>query len=145
MRPTRRRRPSTRCFCDEEAARGPRLPVVPGSTAGSPSSGRGRASDRLGYYVAQYDGEIAAVDQEVGRVVDALDGPLRSRDRTVVVLTSDHGESLGEHDYYFDHGEDLFDPSLRIPLIVVSPARRPGSGAAPSPRPSTWCPRSSTR
>ena len=43
------------------------------------------------------------------------------RDRTLVVVTSDHGESLGEHDYYFDHGEDLFDPSLRIPLLVAGP------------------------
>ncbi len=43
------------------------------------------------------------------------------RDKTVVVLTSDHGESLGEHDYYFDHGEDLFDPSLRVPLFVIAP------------------------
>jgi arylsulfatase A-like enzyme len=42
-----------------------------------------------------------------------------------VILTSDHGESLGEHDYYFDHGEDLFDPCLAIPLIVAVP----GSGA----------------
>jgi arylsulfatase A-like enzyme len=46
--------------------------------------------------------------------------------RTLVVVTSDHGESLGEHDYFFDHGEDLFDPSLRIPLIV----RLPGAPAA---------------
>ena len=37
------------------------------------------------------------------RVRAARAGPL-------VVLTSDHGESLGEHDYYFDHGEDLFEP-----------------------------------
>jgi arylsulfatase A-like enzyme len=43
----------------------------------------------------------------------------------MVVVTSDHGESLGEHGYYFDHGENLFDPSLRVPLIVsVAGARR---------------------
>ena len=36
-------------------------------------------------------------------------------ERTLVVITSDHGESLGEHDYYFDHGEDLFDPSPARP------------------------------
>jgi arylsulfatase A-like enzyme len=52
--------------------------------------------------------------------MEALDGS-GARDRTLVVLTSDHGESLGEHDYYFDHGENLFDASLRVPLIVVSP------------------------
>ena len=62
----------------------------------------------------------------------------------VVVLTSDHGESLGEHDYYFDHGEDLFDPSLAIPLIVRVPGRargtrapRAGQHARPRARPSS--------
>ncbi len=71
--------------------------------------------DRLGYYVAQYDGEIAAVDEEVGRVLAALKESVAMARRTVVILTSDHGESLGEHDYYFDHGEDLFDPCLAHP------------------------------
>ena len=74
----------------------------------------------LGWYVAQYDGEIAAVDAEVGKLLEALDGSA-VRDRTLVVITSDHGESLGEHDYYFDHGENLFDPSMRIPLLVAGP------------------------
>ncbi len=44
-----------------------------------------------------------------------------------MVITSDHGESLGEHDYYFDHGENLFDPSMRIPLIVAGPGLKAGS------------------
>jgi arylsulfatase A-like enzyme len=91
---------------------GPELPVVAGRR-------------RLGYYVAQYDGEIAAVDEEVGRVLAALESSV-VRDRTVVVLTSDHGESLGEHDYYFDHGENLFHPSLRVPLIVRAPGAPAG-------------------
>ena len=90
----------------------------PASTAASPSSGSSPGEDRLGYYVAQYDGEIAAVDQEVGRVLDALAASAGRGRRPCVVLTSDHGESLGEHDYFFDHGENLFDPSLRIPLLL---------------------------
>jgi arylsulfatase A-like enzyme len=80
---------------------------------------------RLGYYVSQYDGEIASVDVEVGRVLEALSAtPVAGK--TAIVLTSDHGESLGEHDYYFDHGEDLFDPCLAIPLIVTMPGARGG-------------------
>ena len=67
--------------------------------------------DRLGYYVAQYDGEIAAVDAGGRARAGRARAPRAAADRTLVVLTSDHGESLGEHDYYFDHGEDLFDPS----------------------------------
>ena len=50
--------------------------------------------------------------------------------KTAIVLTSDHGESLGEHDYYFDHGEDLFDPCLAIPLIVAMPGAGGGRRAS---------------
>ena len=94
-------------------------------TAGSRGRGAVPGKDRLGWYVAQYDGEIAAVDAEVGKLLEALDGSA-VRDRTLVVITSDHGESLGEHDYYFDHGENLFDPAMRIPLLVAGPGVTPG-------------------
>jgi len=106
-------------FLDADASRGPRLRAVDGFHGGV-SKQWARPGKTLGWYVAQYDGEVGAVDAEVGKLVDALDGSA-VRDRTVVVITSDHGESLGEHDYYFDHGEDLFDPSIRIPLLVVGP------------------------
>jgi arylsulfatase A-like enzyme len=88
-----------------------------------------KPGQRLGYYVAQYDGEIAAADQEVGRVLDAL-AKSPAAARTLVVLTSDHGESLGEHGYFFDHGEDLFDPCLRIPLLVHLPGAAAGRNTA---------------
>jgi arylsulfatase A-like enzyme len=104
----------------EGASEGPALRVVPGLKGGIPKQWAVPGRDRLGYYVAQYDGEIAAVDAEVGRVLDALRGSAVAG-KTLVVLTSDHGESLGEHDYYFDHGENLFEPSLRVPLIAALP------------------------
>jgi arylsulfatase A-like enzyme len=111
-------------FLDADASRGPALRPVDGFHGGVPRRwavpGRG-----LGWYVARYDGEIAAADAEVGRVLEALDASA-VRDRTLVVITSDHGESLGEHRYYFDHGEDLFDPSLRIPLLVAGPGVKAG-------------------
>ncbi len=117
--------PFDTAFLDEEAKGGPRLGVVPGPHGGIPKSWAVAGQDRLGYYVAQYDGEIATVDQEVGRVLDAL-AASAVKDRTLVMLASDHGESLGEHDYFFDHGENLFDPSLRIPLIVAGPGVKAG-------------------
>ncbi len=117
--------PFDRAFLDGAEASGLRLSVVAGLHGGIPRQWAVPGRDRLGYYVAQYDGEIAAVDQEVGRVIDALKASA-VRERTMVVLTSDHGESLGEHDYYFDHGENLFDPSLRIPLIAALPGGRTG-------------------
>jgi arylsulfatase A-like enzyme len=118
--------PYDRAFLDASARTGPRLRTVSGLHGGIPKQWAVPGQDRLGYYVAMYDGEIAAVDEHVGRVMDALRDS-GAAGRTVVVLTSDHGESLGEHDYYFDHGEDLFEPSLAIPLVVVAPGLKPGS------------------
>lgn len=106
-------------FLDGDALRGPTLHPVNGFHGGVPRpwSVPGKS---LGWYVAQYDGEIAAVDAEVGKVLGALESSA-VRDRTMVVITSDHGESLGEHGYYFDHGENLFDPAMRVPLLVAGP------------------------
>jgi len=117
--------PFDTAFLDAQAAKGPALALVPGFHGGIPRRWAVRGQARLGYYVAQYDGEIAAVDQEVGRVLDAL-GASAAQGKTVLLLTSDHGESLGEHDYYFDHGEDLFEPSLAVPLIVSVPGGKAG-------------------
>jgi arylsulfatase A-like enzyme len=121
--------PFDAAFLDAASSQGPVLPVVSGFHGGVPQQWAVPGKDRSGFYVAQYDGEIAAADREVGRVLDALRAS-PAADRTLVVLTSDHGESLGEHDYYFDHGEDLFDPSLRIPLIVVQPGAPAGRRSA---------------
>ena len=77
-----------------------------------------------GDYVDRYDAEILVSDEHVGRVMRALEANGLS-ETTLVIFTSDHGESLGEHDYFFDHGFDLFNPSLRIPLIVSFPGMLP--------------------
>ena len=80
----------------------------------------------LGFYVARYDAEIAFNDHHLGRLLDTMeeDGWLEN---TLTVLTSDHGESLGEHWYMFDHGRFSFQTCLRVPLIfhfpgVIDPA-----------------------
>jgi choline-sulfatase len=117
--------PFVTAFLGPAAVAGPRLRVVPGFHGGIPKRWAVRGQDRLGYYVAQYDGEIAAVDQEVGRIMDALEATPGGK-KTVMVLTSDHGESLGEHGYYFDHGEDLFEPSLAVPFVVKVPGGKEG-------------------
>ena len=77
-----------------------------------------------GDYVDRYDAEISIADEHVGRVLRALEASEHAG-RTIIVFTSDHGESLGEHDYFFDHGFDLFNPSQRIPLIVAFPGMLP--------------------
>lgn len=68
-----------------------------------------------------YDGEIAFADSQIGRLLEAVDAA-RSLERTVVVLTADHGESLGEHGED-THGTFLYDATVRVPLILVDPAR----------------------
>ncbi len=76
------------------------------------------------WVIAQYQGAVTYVDDEVGRLMDGLAhrGVL---DRTAIVLTSDHGEALGEHDMYFVH-TGLYEPTSRVPLITYFPgeARR---------------------
>jgi choline-sulfatase len=62
-----------------------------------------------------YDAEIAYVDAEIGRLLAAVD-----RASTIVVVTSDHGEALGEHGEP-DHGYFLYDATLHVPLIMAGP------------------------
>jgi arylsulfatase A-like enzyme len=92
---------------------------------GIPSRARLGSRDELDFYVAQYDGEVSFMDAEVGRVLDLLDS-LGVADDTIVVFTADHGESLGEHDYYFEHGRLPYDDCVRVPLIVRAPGVAPG-------------------
>lgn len=79
-------------------------------------------ADEMEYVVAQYDGEIAFVDAQLGRVFSALRS-LGLDANTVVVLTADHGEMLFDNRArrVIGHGEMRRDPVLRVPLIVRSP------------------------
>jgi arylsulfatase A-like enzyme len=79
---------------------------------------------RVDYYVARYDAEIRAVDEQVGVLLRELERRGLA-DNTLVVVTADHGESLGDHNYFFEHGRFPYDSCVRVPLIV----RGPGTGA----------------
>lgn len=81
-------------------------------------------SDRNGYldanaYRASYDREIRYCDDSIGELLDEL--TTLGLDDTVIILASDHGESLGEHEYFFEHGGLIYDPSSRVALIVHIP------------------------
>jgi len=69
----------------------------------------------------RYDSEIAYVDDQIGQLLAGM-SDLVSLEDTLIVFLSDHGESLGEHDYW-GHGRNLFEPNLRIPLGVVFEGR----------------------
>ncbi len=73
--------------------------------------------------VALYDGAIHYTDAEIGRLLAWLDARPEQMQRTLIVFTADHGESLGEHDYYYEHGLYPYEATSRVPLIVVAPGR----------------------
>ena len=72
-----------------------------------------------------YDDCIAYLDSALGRLFDELDsqGVLEN---TLVIVTSDHGEEIGEHNL-LGHGRSLYSEELHVPLIVVRPRRTGGS------------------
>lgn len=70
---------------------------------------------------AAYAGEVSYVDQQLGGLRAAL-GELGLAERTILVVTADHGESLGEHGVYFDHFS-LHEPNIHVPLLVSAPGR----------------------
>lgn len=60
----------------------------------------------------RYDTEVAFVDHSIGDLLEGVKATSRS---TLVHFASDHGESLGEHDYW-GHGRHLYDATLHIPM-----------------------------
>jgi arylsulfatase A-like enzyme len=72
-----------------------------------------------------YDNCLAYLDERLGELFDEL----RRRgvlDRTLVIVVGDHGEELGDHGLY-DHGESLYRPEIRVPLLIVPPGPSPTS------------------
>jgi len=68
-----------------------------------------------------YDSCLGYLDEKLGELFDELQrrGVLES---TLVIVTSDHGEGLGEHNLFF-HGESLYRTEIRVPLLIVSPGQ----------------------
>ncbi|NUQ71090.1 MAG: sulfatase [Chthonomonadales bacterium] len=75
------------------------------------------------YVIAQYDGAVAYMDSAIQTLFTALEarGIL---DETIVVITADHGETLYDHECWFDH-HGIYDCVLHVPLILRYPGRVP--------------------
>jgi arylsulfatase A-like enzyme len=71
-----------------------------------------------------YASEVETVDKQIGRVVELLKKK-KIYDETLLIITADHGESLGEHDYYYDHEYYVYEPLVRVPLLVRHPTLLP--------------------
>jgi arylsulfatase A-like enzyme len=73
---------------------------------------------------AAYDGEIWFTDREVGRLLDEI-GRQPWGDKTAIAMTSDHGEALDEHGIAYQHGHEIWEPLMRVPLLFRVPGLRP--------------------
>lgn len=81
------------------------------------------------YLDALYDAEIRYLDDRLHELDLHLEA-LGIRDDTLVILFGDHGESLTEHDIYWDHC-GLYEPTVRVPVMMRWPGRIPAGRAVP--------------
>ena len=84
----------------------------------------------VGFYRAGYAGEVAFVDEEIGRLLAAFEARGLARGG-VVAFAADHGEALGEGDLWFAHGEHLSEPIMRVPLLIRAPGLEAGVSDEP--------------
>jgi arylsulfatase A-like enzyme len=75
------------------------------------------------YVKAQYDGEVAYMDACIQTLLTAITA-LGLDENTIVVVNSDHGETLYDHECYFDH-HGMYDQTLHVPLILRFPGKIP--------------------
>jgi len=76
-----------------------------------------------GDLVSLYDATIKYIDSEIKKINDAFFGRGYQKD-TIFILSSDHGEELGEHNLFLDHGPLTFSSSIRVPLIMFVPGEK---------------------
>jgi arylsulfatase A-like enzyme len=70
------------------------------------------------FYVSQYDANVRVADAHAGELLDRARA-LGLLEDALVVITADHGESLGEHDSWFDHGPLPYNTTSHVPLVLL--------------------------
>jgi len=94
---------------------------------GDVNDGRREISrQELDHLVRLYDGNLAWADSQLGALRRALE-TLGLWDRLVVIVSADHGEAFGEHGF-FGHNKQLYEETLRVPLIVRFPKGKGPTG-----------------
>jgi arylsulfatase A-like enzyme len=81
------------------------------------------------YVIAQYDGSIAYMDAAIASIFTALETH-GLPDNTIVAINGDHGETLYDHDCFFDH-HGIYDTTLHVPLIIRYPPKVPAGRRVP--------------
>ena len=81
---------------------------------------QGPSPSQIAFARDSYDDCVASLDEDLGLLIDELErrGVL---DQTWLIVTSDHGESFGEHPGLFLHGATLFQTECHVPLVIVPP------------------------
>ncbi len=82
------------------------------------------------FWMAEYDAEITWTDFWIGKLLKVLE-EAGTLDDTLVILTADHGESLLDHGYFFDHGLYLYDSEMHVPLLMRLPSQLPAGTRIP--------------
>lgn len=111
--------------CPPAVATGPHLHPVQELLARVPELTAPETAAEIASLRAQYYGSLTHVDQEVGRVISAIEAR-GEWDNTLVIVTSDHGEQLGDQGLIQKAG--FFEASYRIPAIVRDPRNRTVAG-----------------
>jgi arylsulfatase A-like enzyme len=83
----------------------------------------------LAFYKTQYDREIRYFDDQVARLLAAV----AAGDNTLIVVTADHGEGLGEHRYYLEHGAVPHQPTAQVPLLMSLTGKLPAGRVVDAP------------
>lgn len=78
-----------------------------------------------------YAADVRSTDDQIRRLVEGLKE--KTGDNLLIVFTSDHGESLGEHDFYWDHGDYVYNAASRVPFAILLPENHPAAGAGSYP------------
>ena len=81
------------------------------------------------YIIAQYDGAVAYMDACIANIFQAIE-TLGIKEDTLIVIDSDHGETLYDHECWFDH-HGLYEPTLRVPLVLYYPGVVPAGKRIP--------------
>jgi two-component system sensor histidine kinase BaeS len=115
----------------EDAGCGDACPDGSARTIREVADGTQLTAAQINHLVGLYDGEIAFTDQQIGRLMARL-GQLGLDDNTLVILTSDHGQSFAEHDTWFA-GSSLYNATTRVPMIFSFPNRLPRQRVLPTP------------
>ena len=99
----------------------PHAPYVPPEPFLSRFAPAGKPPTELEKIIGRYDGEIALTDREIGKLFETLK-EMGLEENTLVLVTSDHGEGMGQHGH-LGHSINIYEEAVRVPLLFRWPDR----------------------